>query len=806
LIGTENLLLVQLVLLIGCAAIVAYVGQMEKARLRESIVHKQASAKKQHFQVKAQVSNVFQSKHLKIIAGMTVATFITVPLIDYQFKVLAKEAFTHAQLSGLGAAGAIVDTDGLSSFMGVFSAVTGVVAAIMQLGLTGRILERWGVAVSLVILPVMLLFGMAGMIAGVMFSAFVWAVYTKGAENAFRYSIYDATMQVIYAPVPGHVRGRAKTFIDGIVKPIAGGFAGAAMVAIVGPLKLPITSLAWVAGTLTAAWIVLILLIKREYVHELLNTLRKRRLDFSEKTLVISDDGTVEVLRRTLASHNAAEVRNAVELARRVQGHDLTDEVVLLLKHPDSDLRVRALEILAKSSSIRASDDIQTLFRDRDDDVKAAAVRAFCAIVGEPALRVVKDMLKSPAPQVRGAAVASLIKHGGLEGILLSAEHLKEMQTSTDEALRFAAANVLRDISVRNFYQPVLALLRDPSVRVQQAAVGAAAAMCSPELIPALVYKLGQRDTARAAAQALASYGEAVVEVLGKVLAQEREEPTLRRQVPRILERIGTQKCLDILMRNLGVHDPDTRREAARAAARLRDRLNARVNEANVRALVDEEIKEHYQNLAALADLAPISGHAGPDLLRDAIEERLARNLDRMFRLLSIVYPLKAIELIHANLKSAQATTRANAVEVLDNLLDAEEKKRVLPLVEDGPKARVLERGAELYKLERKGPEQWIEGYLAGRDPWLVIVALHVTGELGLVRFKPLVEERLHHPEAIVRETALRTLAMVASPDELAIACATLDDERDRVVKLTIEHVLRAPLDARASSPDAAAQ
>jgi AAA family ATP:ADP antiporter len=800
-IGTENLMLVQATLMALCIFIVTKIGKLERARLHQTVVQKQRPGRQKTrvFQVKNQVENVFASKHLKIIAGMTVATFITVPLIDYQFKVLAKDYFTTD---------GVVHTDALSQFMGMFSALTGVIAAVMQLGLTGRILERFGVVVSLLLLPLTLLLGMGGMIVG-LGTAFACAVFTKGAENAFRYSIYDATMQVIYTPVPTHIRGRAKTFIDGIVKPVAGGFAGAAMVAIVGPLKLPITSIAFLAAMLTSAWIVLILLIRREYVTQLLATLRKRRLDFSEKTLVISDEATVQLLRRTLRSENPAEVRNAVELARRVQGYDLTADVTRLLQHKDADIRVRALEILAKGGNIGASAQIHALFDDPDDEVKAAAVRAFCATVGEPALRAVKDMLLSTSPSVRGAAVASLIKHGGLEGILLSADDLKEMQTSQDEAVRFAAAHVLREISVKNFYQPVLALLRDPSSRVQNAAIAAAGAMHSPELIPALVYKLRQRDTARAASQALASYGEPVVDVLGKVLAQDREEPTLRRQVPRILERIGTPKCLDVLMKNLAVSDPDTRRETARAAARLRDRLNARVDEERVRALVDEEVREHYQNLAALEDLHPIAGHEGPDLLRDAIEERLSRSLDRVFRLLSIVYPLKAIELIHGNLKSTQATTRANAVEVLDNLLGAEEKKRVLPLVEDGPRDRVIARGAELYRLERKAPQDWIEGYLQGRDPWLIIVALHVTGELGLARFAPAVAQHIHHPDAIVRETALRTLAVVTPPRELIDVCEQLDDEKDRVVRKTIDWILsesrkavRGALDVKRAPPD----
>jgi ATP/ADP translocase/HEAT repeat protein len=780
-IGTENLLWPEILFLVAGAGIILRIGKLEKTRLQEAIVQQRGTQKRgANFKVKNQVENVFASKHLKIIAGMTVATFICVPLMDYQFKVLAKETFTHDGK---------VDTDALSSFMGLFTTVTGVIAAVMQLALTGRILERFGVVVSLLILPVALLLAMIGMLTGVatplpmMFgiasgtAAFGWAMFAKGAENAFRYSIYDATIQVIYTPVPGHVRGRAKTFIDGILKPAAGGLAGAAMVALIGPMKLPITSLAVVAAVLTALWIGLIRFIGREYVTQLLATLRKRRLDFSERKLVINDDATVQLLKRTLASENPAEVRNALELARRVVGHDVGAEVARLLSNPDADLRCRALEILGRSGSMAQSDAILALFDDPDDAVKAAAVRAFCAIVGEPALRVMKDRLHSPAPEVRGAAVASLIRHGGLEGILLSAEHLKEMQTSEDEAMRLAAAHVLREIGVKSFYQPVLALMRDPSTRVQSAAVQAAGAMQSPELVPALVYKLGQRDTARIAALALASYDESVIEVLAKVLAQEREEPALRRQVPRILERIGHPRCLDVLMANLGVRDPDTRREAARSAARLRDRLNARIDEARVKKLLNEEIHEHYQNLAALEDLGPVAGYQGPDLLRDAIEERLSRGLDRIFRLLSIIYPQKAIELIHGNLKSHAANTRANAIEVLDNLLDPDEKRKLLPLIEDLPRDKVIVRGADMFDLVRKPPQEWIEGFLVGRDPWLNVVALHVTAELGLSGLADKVVPHLRHADAVVRETAIRTAAVLLPTERFLEAMLALEIE-----------------------------
>lgn len=788
---THHLLLPQAAFLSLCLIIVWKLGKNERSRLQESIVGRHA--RQEHtkkFAVKSEVSDVFKSKHLKLIAAMTVATFITVPLIDYQFKVIAKEHFPAV--------------DDYSAFMGVFYSATGVIAAIMQFGLTGRILERFGVVVSLLVLPIFLLGGSIGMAIGL--GVFTLAVFSKGAENSFRYSIYDATMQVIYTPVPGHVRGRAKTFIDGILKPWAGGVAGACIAITVGALGRPVTDLAWLGIALTALWIFLILRIRREYVSELLSSLRRRRLDFSEKELVISDEQTVSVLRRALQEPDNGEVRNALELARRVEGHDLSVEVAALLKRDDADIRVRALELLGEKGSMEHAEVVQGMFEDGAEEVRAAAIRSFCAIVGEPALRVVKHHLESDSWEVRGAAVASLIKHGGLEGILISADHLKKMQDSDDENIRYAAAMVFRDIGVKNFYQPVMELMRDPSPRVQNAAIAAAGAMRAPELIPALIYKLARRETARTAGVALSRYGDAVSETLGKVLSHDPEDVIIRRQIPRILERIGSPRCLELLMSCLDVHDPDARREAARAAARLRDRLGARIDEERVAHLLHEEIKEYYQQLGALEDLSAVAGSVGPDLLRDAIQERLSRAIDRIFRMLGIIYPLKPIELIHSNLRSTTVTTRANAIEVLDNLLDKDFKRILLPIVEDLPHERVLARGHELFGVERRAPDWWIAKFLTSREPWLVIVALYVISELGLAHLIDDVVPHLEHRDPVARETAVRTMAVLLSPEKFVEAVEPLQEDEDpRVAEYTAYIVAEARRVLPATSAGAAA-
>jgi ATP/ADP translocase/HEAT repeat protein len=825
LIGTENLLLLQMLLLIGAAAIIRGVGHRERARLRDVVVleavgrqvrdraRKDAGAParaKTRVGVSQQASSVFSSKHLKIVAGMTIATFITVPLVDYQFKVLVKEHFTR---------GGVVDTDAISSFMGLFSATTGVIAAVMQLAFTGRILERFGVVAALLLLPATLLGGLfAGLLS--VASAFACAVFTKGAENSFRYSITDATMQVLYTPVPSQARGRAKTFIDGVVKPISGGLAGAAMVLLVGPLELPLQSLAVVAVVLVACWIGLILLIRREYVKELLSTLRRRRLHFGDKGLTITDAATVAMLRERLAGSDGRDVRNAIELCRRVQGHDLSVELTALLQRPDPLVRRATLELLAdRSAAERAARvdpaHIEALFVGEadgvDDDVRAAAVSAYCAIVGENALPVVEPMLHAASPAIRGAAVAGIIRFGGLEGILHAADDLKAMLAAQDEGMRFACAQVLQEIGIRGFHGPVQALLADDSLRVQLAAIAAAGAMKSPELVPSLIYKLRRRETARAAQAALSAWGDDVIDALVKVVRQPREDAALRRAVPRVLERIGSRAALDALLAALfAVEDDEVRRELARACARLRDRLGVAVDEGAVKKLIDAELGRHYQLLAMMADLQTVAGDRRRDLLREALEARAWRSLDGVFRLLAIVQPYKAIETIWGNLRSTSAVSRANAIEVLDNLLDGDEKRGLLPLVEatgelqdDGPAAaralaRLLERGAELYRLERRAPDQWLKLLLGGKDEWLVVCALFTVTELGLAHVNDAVEGHLRHKNPIVRETALSALSVLVPAPVFIERCADLARDEHGAVSRAATRLLAT---ARAASP-----
>ena len=771
-LGTENLMFVQAGLLCICLVCAYLVGRDQRERLAEAMVNRRASGNaKASRGLAADVRVVFTSKHLQIVAWMTAITFVSVQFIDFSFKAVTREHFSGDQLS---------------IFYGYFFSVSGVLAAAIQLLATRQLLERFGVVATLIVLPIGLL---GGSLAGIVSAGALWAsTLAKGAENTFRYSLYDATTQVLYAAVPADIRGRAKAFIDGIFKPFAIGLAGGLLLLLVQALGVPAAQLYWVALFFVVIWIGLVLGIKKEYVSQLMATLRKSRLNFDETSLDITDQRTIEVLGQTLRSTNSRDVFGALELVPRVRGPALLPVVAGLTTHGAPEIRLTALRLLGRGDADGAPylEQISACFNDSDEQVRTEAIRSFCAVARERAISVVRPLLGDASPSVRGAALAGMMQHGGLDGILSSADVFKSMLADRSPQVRRQAAWVLGQIRVRNFFQPVLELMQDPDPVVQNSAIAAAGEMQSPELLPVLIYKLGRHDTARAAHLALVRYGTPAVAVLAKVLAHEAEEIAIRRQVPRILAAVGTAQCLEVLIQRLDIRDPEVRWEVARAAARLRDRLpQASVSSDRVKPWLHDEIKSYFQGLAALFDIGGVDIPRGHDLLVDAIHERLARNLDRIFRFLGILYPLRTIEIIYRNLRSTSAAVRANAIELLDTLLEKDTARLVLPILDEAAVDQKVSFGVSAFELSRRQRAEWLNAFLGGDDPWLRTCALYDVGETGLTEFVPQVQAGLTDPNPLIRETSVRALSVLLDHQRFSELCRHLVEEDEGVRRFT---------------------
>lgn len=760
LIGAENLVALCAVLYAAAILLVRALAVRARADL-EVAVHR---PKKSKLSVKAESGRVFHSKHLKIIAAIVAVTFLTVSIVDFQFKVIAKQTY-----SGEGE---------LAAFFGYFYGFTGIVASLVQFFITGRVLERTGIVVALCILPAAILVG-----AGALLMPFVVAIaaasIAKGAEVVFRYTVNDATMNLLYIPVPAHHRGRAKAFIDGILKPVSIGMSGLVMYVLgrFGTADQLAHDLAWFDIVLLAAWITLVVGIRKEYVKSLIDTLRSRRLDLDTPWAPVVDDGTKRALKDRLRSGDASQILHTLELLPALD-LDLTAELEGLLEHPSHEIRIRALGLIGASGKLERVHAVERLMRDDEPEIRAAAIRAFCAIGRERAIRAASPFLSDERVEVRAASVAALIKHGGLDGILTAAESLKAFIASPDPTDRFHAAHVLAEIRVQSFFQPVLQLLQDGDRRVRLAAVEASGEMKSRELIPSLIYKLADPACSQGAVRALVAYGGTVERTLFRVLGNAKEDMAVRRMVPRILGRIGGTEALEKLLENLDTDDHQLRLNVAWAAARVRER---HAREPLPDALVDEafrrEIQGAYQALATWIDLDLPEDH----LLPEALMLRFRRHLSVAFRLLEIRYPARTIQLIYSNLDSDNKAVRANALEVVDNVLAKDESRILLPLLEDHGWQERVKAGNEFFELRREDRGTWLEVLALGPEPWLITCVLHLIGQEGLQNLADRVTGQIDASDGVVRETAFVTLEQLLHEDGRPPDGVTPDWLRDAI-------------------------
>ncbi|MEE8409865.1 MAG: Npt1/Npt2 family nucleotide transporter [Myxococcota bacterium] len=791
-IGTENLLY----LLIGCLAAalaaVLTLGNNSAAELTAARERRRAFGGKKKSQVSS-ARRVFATRHVQFIAGVIVLTYLVSYLVDYQLNIVVGDSIEEKYKR--------------SEFFASFFLYTGIVAGVVQFGLTRRILERFGVLVALLILPSLMIVGSVamltvslGMVTG------LWAAaFTKGSENVFRYTVNDTTLQLLYLPLPTQLRGRAKAVIDGVLKPVSIGAAGVLLVVLVGNrwldeklgmefgFRLGPYDLSWLVGTALLGWIVTLLFLRREYLKSLLSTLQRRRLNLDEASFRINDPATIQVIDDALSSSLLGDVLHALEMLPNVTRKlrpPLDAKAAALLNHEADQVRVAALKYLGDSGSKIPSDEIASLLDDPSAEVRASTTLALLAIRHGEALGQVHHMLEDPSAEVRAHAIAGLIRHGGLDGVLSCADLLKKMLSSDQVEDRERAAWVLGKVGVQNFYQPLIPLLADPSDRVRHAAIIAAGQLKSPELIPHLVAHLNLPRLGTVAVGALASYGETVVDVVADLLADPSLPARLRAHAPRVLARLQHPRGVEVLCKHLLDDDVHVRGAAIHAVVQLVHKApGARLDLSAVKEALRVESHAYFTCVAIAADLQVDEGSA---LLTDALDHRQEQAREHILSLLALKYPTDTIDLVSRNLKSSQVNTRANAVEVLDNLLAKDEKLFIIPLLEDIPADRKLAAAEDIFGIERTNRVERLTRLLESDDDWLQCCAAVAVGEWKLPALEPNVRSLLDSDHPVSRQTAVHVLPKLIAGSSLRHRIEPLADDPVPLVSRYTRHVLNA--------------
>jgi ATP:ADP antiporter, AAA family len=744
LVGTRNLLLASAVMVIlAYAAFRVAAGQpgvsLAAARASES--------GEAEFSFCELVRDISRTRHLQVIIGIMTVTYLVDVMVEFQFQYMAKTTYTGDQLTAF-----------FGSFYGLW---LNLAEFVFQFFLTTAVVSRLGVGGTLQILPVsIMLSSLASVIA-----PGVWSTGgVRLTEASMRYTMNKTGMELLYMPLPLALRNRVKAFVDIFVDRMSRGLGGMLLVVMISVLGIQshggaggaIRRISILVMLLTVPWVALSLLARREYVATVRKRIAARRLDLENLRIQVRDAETIGVLEQTALGDNPRQAAYALSLLAEAPDYDLQPLLRLFADSPFAEVRCTMYDV-ARSRGLpdlldKAQADVQT---GAGSMALIRSAAAYLMTVSREARRIARELLESGRYRAAEAALESLPPSAASQGVV-SSEWMARFAGDPDPQRRALAALALgAGDHTQSAAGALRRLLLDAQAPVIAAACRAAGRWRDPAFLLAIVPHLSNARVRAAALESLAALGPQICGALRDLLTDPSLPLKVRRQLPRVLKRISQQGSVDVLLAALAAPDLSMRGPVLKALNHLRETARGlHFDGAWVTRQIFQEARYYFELNAALAPLPDRQGRpqTAAGLLARTLEEHLRLTLERLFRLLGLRYPPKEIYSVYLAVSGSRGDEVSAAVEFLDNVLERDLKKILLPLL-DAPD-NLLSHGRDLFGIEIRDTESALRELIHSPDPWLAACALAAAAELRLTGLAPEIAEIGRHAEPEVSEVA----------------------------------------------------
>ena len=420
----------------------------------------------------------------------------------------------------------------------------------------------------------------------------------------------------------------------------------------------------------------------------------------------------------------------------------------LILLHTDEAVLTHALQLFASSSREDWFSLARRLLTHGREPVRLAAARAL-ALHGQIGPG---DLAEDTSPRARAyTALHSTLRQDTVnptEAPVVAA--ILSRPDAVGESGRLGLIDAIADLSPTLRLGRVLGELakapgdsREWRVAFARAVSSQGATDAVPLLIPLLQHRNG-RETVRSA---IATFGDAGIEILRDALGSAKTTRPVRIHIPNTLTHFGSTKAADLLLETIEREtDGLVRYKALRALGRIVSERRLKVDRERVERLALANIIEHFRLLSLCApfETSPLrvpAASAGRDpserLLVGLLNDKLRQSLERTFRLLKIAMPNEDVHRIHDAIRSDDNHVRANAGELLDALLERTRHAHLHALLRilagESSLADRLERAdATIGRGRPTTREDVLTALAANRDPMLVALArLYAAATVG---------------------------------------------------------------------------
>ncbi len=745
--GSINLLLVVTLLIALAAAVVAVANT--RIQRRGTMRMAAVTAPRALETVRA----ILASPYLRLITAVVCLTAIVTQWTGLQLSLVTSRYFHN-------------DATALTRFNGSFTLALGTVSFMVQLFATSQALRRFGLAVTILALPLTLGFGSALIVL----MPAIWPVLiTNAFDQAFRFSVDRPTYELLYLPLPPQERLSFKNAIDIIGTRIADA-VGAVVYGIltvgflmIHGIGLDLRGTAMLNLVLIAAWTTVAWRLRSAYVRTIQESIHRHRMDTERTSSVVLERSAADALRDKLAASDPADVRYALGLLEGQRTQSWHPALRALLSHPEADVRQRALALLAAAGDRDIGPDAVNLLRDPDLGVRTEALLYLSREQGIDPLAQIETLGDFADFSIRAGMAAFLASPGPAQNLEAAQQILEAMIHAPGHEGARERAEAARLIALVPAFSPMLPpLIADRDAEVALRAIETARVLVREDTVDALLDALGRAEVSDAAAAALARFGNSVVPEIARRLDNEQEPLEARRELPAVLVRIGTVEAEQVLIGSLLHADPTLRHRVIASLNKLRTmHPELGLDPAAVELLLAAEIVGHYRSYQVLG---PLQQRLRPgDPVLEAMGNTMEQELERIFRVMALLLPHAGLHDAYVGLRSSNPMVRGNAIEFLDNVLKPELRQLLVPLLDSS--VTVEERIAladTLVGAPLETAEESVTTLLASEDAWLRSCAVYAIGALQLDGLEHELDRFEQNGDPAMRQTVLQARRRLA--------------------------------------------
>ena len=679
--GNAVVALVATVFLLLTLPLILWVWHLRIDRLNKYIKHDRKAGKHQNFL--SSYALIFRSKHLINIAAIVGLSVIVAKLVDYQFSDFSHQAYR--------------DSDELASFFGFWFSSFNIVSLLIQLFLTNRLLERFGVSTNLIFLP------MALAIGSIIFMLVpeLWVlILLKGIDTSFKQSVNKSAFELSILPVSYEIKKQAKPFIDVVVDSIATGLAGILLILVIEKMNLDARSITMITLSFLFVWFILIYRLRNSYFDAFRTNIRK--LVSGDDDKIEENTGSLKTSIKTIFKYGReSEIIKLLNHFEPEHTEIYSKQVIGLLDHQSDRVKAAAIHTLyGKKGKKLKTKMIGLIEHSKDDEVVYEAMEYILAQRDTDQEQIFRKYLDHKSDYIKNAALLSLSRaaryNSALAGIYnldkRISDQIKEFTDYEAEQRKEEIAALLLSIGYfgkEKYYSFIDKYLNGSDPFLVKYAIKAAGLSRYEPFITKLVKLMHLKMYREDIVNALMRYGESIVTRLYQLDQDELIDSEVRGEIPRVIEKFKSKRAIVTVLNLLESKDVLLRKNASESLKKIKDpKQKIKVNKSKLSNLIFNECMYFKDSLTAVYSLSENREEKTKETLlaREVLTGHLQRQIDHsletIFNLLGLKYAESDMDMALEGVKKNDDESRINAVEFLSNMLDSDLKDELLPLLE----------------------------------------------------------------------------------------------------------------------------